>query len=254
MLATLARRPEAYHDAIRNGQGGGCKQAGLEHLLNYDWHLRKSLVDHFFEPWSSLADTVAGRGKELGDFVTGAYDHQVYRQGQTVQVRLSRLGHAAGQRVRVTKEITLKPGSDLLEVHYQLAEMPPHLKLHFGVEFHFAGMAANADDRYFYDAARPRAGQLQTLQDLPDAEKIGLVDEWLGLDASLQLSRRGGIWAFPIQTVSQSEGGYEMVHQSTAVMPHWQVEADSQGQWQVTIGMRLDVSRALKRLQPAQAA
>jgi hypothetical protein len=34
-----------------------------------------------------------------------------------------------------------------------------------------------------------------------------LVDEWLGLDASLTLSRRGGIWAFPIQ----SDGALEMI-------------------------------------------
>lgn len=254
MLATLSRRPEVYHESIRNGHGNGCKQAGLEHLLIYDWYLRKSLVDHFFEPWNTLQDASAVRDKELGDFVLGNYDYQVYRQGPTVQVKLSRQGNAGGQRVRVTKEVTLKPGSDLLEINYSLSEMPAHAKLHFGVEFHFAGMAANADDRYFYDANRSRAGQLQSHQDLRDADKIGLVDEWLGLDASLTLSRRGGIWAFPIQSVSQSEGGYEMVHQSTAVMPHWHVEADSQGQWQVTMAMRLDVTRALKRLQPARAA
>ena len=62
---------------------------------------------------------------------------------------------------------------------------------------------------------------------------------------------QGGIWAFPIQTVSQSEGGVETVHQSTAVLPHWHVEADSRGQWQVTIGLKLDTSRAFRKLSKA---
>jgi hypothetical protein len=74
----------------------------------------------------------------------------------------------------------------------------------------------------------------------------GLVDEWLGLDVSLTLSKAGGFWAFPIQTVSQSEGGFELVHQSTAVLPHWQTKADSNGCWEVAIKLSLDVSRAEK--------
>src|SRR5205823_2223719 len=124
----------------------------------------------------------------------------------------------------------------------------PHDRpLCFAVEFNFAGMAAGADDRYFYHDGRARAGQLQTLQELANADRIGLVDEWLGLDVSLSLSRKGAIWAFPIQTVSQSEGGYELVHQSTAVLPHWQPQPDERGRWEVTLSLTLDVSRAEKR-------
>ena len=42
----------------------------------------------------------------------------------------------------------------------------PDERLHFAVEFNFAGMAAGADDRYFLVHGGERAGQLQTLQDL----------------------------------------------------------------------------------------
>ena len=176
------------------------------------------------------------------------------RDGDVAILTLSRSGEAAGVGVRITKEITLQPASDLFEIRYLLENLPREPKLHFAVEFNFAGMAAGADDRYFYHNGRPRAGQLQTLQDLPNADRIGLVDEWLGLDVSLGLSRPGGIWAFPIQTVSQSEGGFELVHQSTAVMPHWIVEPDGQGRWETTLDLRLDVSRAEKRLLAAATA
>jgi alpha-amylase len=115
-------------------------------------------------------------------------------------------------------------------------------------------MAAGADDRYFYHNGQARAGQLQTLQNLNRADRIGLVDEWLGLDVSLTLSKACSLWAFPIQTVSQSEGGFELVHQSTAVLPHWQIEADSNGCWEVVIKLNLDVSRAEKRRSGAMAA
>ncbi len=76
----------------------------------------------------------------------------------------------------------------------------------------------------------------------------GLVDEWLGVDASLDLSQPGGIWTTPIQTVSQSEGGFELVHQSTAVIPHWNFVADETGCWSVRIRMTLDTSAAQARM------
>jgi alpha-amylase len=256
LLATLARRPEAYHETIRRQVQNHhpdviFKQEGLDRQLRYDWHLRKSLIDHFYEPQATLSQVASLQAAELGDFVTGNYEHRVRRSGEGVQLTLSRSGKVAEAAVRITKEILLRPNADMIEVRYLLEDLPRESKLHFAVEFNFAGMAAGAEDRYFYYSGRPRAGQLQTLQDLPRAESIGLVDEWLGLDVSLELSRSAGLWAFPVQTVSQSEGGFELVHQSTAVMPHWQVEADAGGRWEVTLRLRLDVSRAEKRLRAA---
>ena len=261
LLATLSRRPEAYHETIRrhaesghHGQGAESihdrvvfKQAGLERLLQYDPYLRKSLIDHFYEPGQTLEDLVALRAKELGDFVTGAYECKLDRSQTEAQATFRRSGQAAGASLRIQKTVSLDAAADALMISYRLENLPKDRSLHFAVEFNFAGMAAGADNRYFYHDGQPRAGQLQSLQNLSDADRIGLVDEWLGLDASLTLSKSGGIWAFPIQTVSQSEGGFELVHQSTAVLPHWQVQADVNGCWEVALKLNLDVSRAEKR-------
>ncbi|HAH45032.1 MAG TPA: hypothetical protein DCM07_09300, partial [Planctomycetaceae bacterium] len=48
-------------------------------------------------------------------------------------------------------------------------------------------------------------------------------------------SAPASIWTFPIETISQSEGGYELVHQSSVVIPHWEFVADEHGRWSVTI-------------------
>jgi hypothetical protein len=247
VLATLARRPEAYHDAIRQHQGQTWKQGGLDHMLQYDEYLRKSLIDHFYEPSVTLEQLANRQERELGDFVTGPYQHRLDCGNGEVRLILWRDGRVAGQNVRVTKEISLTGASDTLHVWYILDNCPRESPLYFAVEFNFAGLAAGADDRYFYHADQARAGQLQTWQDLADAERIGLVDEWRGLDVSLSLSRRGCIRAFPIQTVSQSEGGFELVHQSTVVMPQWFVQADERGRWEVVLNLRLDATSALSR-------
>ena len=81
-----------------------------------------------------------------------------------------------------------------------------------------------------------------------------LCDEWLGIDVGLTTSRPTHFWTFPIETVSQSEGGFELVHQSTVVQPHWFVTGDRDGRWSVTMQLELDTSRAEGRVAPPHAA
>ena len=61
---------------------------------------------------------------------------------------------------------------------------------------------------------------------------MGLVDEWLKLRATLSWDRPAGLWAWPQQTVSQSEGGFEAVHQGNILLPHWRLQPDSSGVWE----------------------
>lgn len=55
--------------------------------------------------------------------------------------------------------------------------------------------------------------------------------------------------------MSQSEGGFELVHQSVAVMPRWYITADADGRWSVTMSLSVDTSRAESRMEkPAAVA
>jgi alpha-amylase len=126
--------------------------------------------------------------------------------------------------------------------------------LHFAVEFNFAGLPSGADDRYFHDVDGNRLGQLGTKLDLCDTTGLGLCDEWLGIDVGLNASRPTHFWTFPIETVSQSEGGFELVHQSTVVQPHWFVVPDHEGRWAVTMHLSMDTSRAESRMRERSAA
>jgi alpha-amylase len=125
-----------------------------------------------------------------------------------------------------------------MSVAYLLENLPPGRPLHFAIEWNFAGLPSGADDRYFSDGAGNRLGQLGEQIDLQNTRSLSLSDRWLDVDVELSCDRDSGIWAFPIATVSQSEAGFELVHQSVCVMPHWIIQADAEGRWAV----RIDVS------------
>jgi alpha-amylase len=134
-----------------------------------------------------------------------------------------------------------RPGE--LLVHYQLDELPQGVPLHFAAEFNFATMPGGASDRYFYDANGEQLGSLDACIDLPESSRLRLVDEWQGLDVSVEWTQDGGVWASPIETISQSESGFELVHQSVAVSPHWNFVAPEDGSW--TADLRLTVNTSL---------
>ena len=90
-------------------------------------------------------------------------------------------------------------------------------------------------------------GQLGSRLDLSDTSQLGLIDEWLGLDVGLAFSQPTQLCTSPIETVSQSEGGFELVHQSTVVQPHWHIQGDASGRWSVTIQLAIDTSLAESR-------
>jgi len=263
ILATLNRRPEPYHQRIidhaNNVVSAGdadlaavskeikFRQPNLEKKISYDKWPRKSLVDLFLQPGATHEDFRRGNSM-IGDFATGTYEASVRKGDQKIAVEMRRKGRVSDLNGEVRKIVVLssdRPNEILIQYH--VAGFPQNVPLHFGVELNFAAMPGGADDRYFYDAAGQRLGTLDTMLDQHNSERISLVDEWLGLDVSVEMSRAGGIWTMPIETISQSEGGFEAVHQNVCIVPHWEFMMPEQGAWVVDLRIVFDSSVAAAR-------
>ncbi len=266
LLATLARRPEAYHRKVLAGSNQHdsdvasihdrivFKQEGLDQRLQYDRHLRKSLLDHFYAPDATARAVAAGQADPYGDFVESPYTARIRRNPDRIQVQLSRQGHASGIPVKITKGVTLQAGSSTLEIAYLLEGLPSDRPLHFAVEFNFSGLPSHADDRFFFQGEQQPLGPLQTELDLQNTTDLGLADQWLGLSIHLTVDQPTGWWTYPIETVSLSEGGFELVHQSVVVQPHWLVRGDRDGRWSMTMRMDIDTTQAEQHLSPCLAS
>lgn len=266
LLATMTRRPEVYHDKVRAGASGhheGCasihdrvvfKQAGLESQIQYDRYPRKSLIDMFYSPETTLEQVRSGQAVYWADLSNLQYETTIHANPDRVRVTLSREATVLDQTVRVTKAILLSEGSPILEVAYRLENLPADRPLLFAVELNVAGLPANADDRFFESLEGARLGHLGTQLDLEETPGLALVDSWLGLRLQLAFSRPTNLWTFPVASVSQSEGGFELVHQSVAIQPHWWVTPDATGRWSVMMRFLADTSAASQRESVAELA
>jgi len=68
---------------------------------------------------------------------------------------------------------------------------------------------------------QPGDASLFAVAEAEDVHEVRIVDAWLGLAARLALDPAARLWRCPVQTVSQSEEGYERVAQQVCLLPHW---------------------------------
>lgn len=239
LLNTMTRREEAYHDKLLQAEKAGeeatdgsksihdivrVKEKGLAERLFYDWYRRSALIDHFLGEEATLEQFSRAQYAELGDFVNQSYEARWKKSGRSaLRLTLSREGGVwQGERrcpLKVEKEITIRAGKTRFPIQYTLTNQSGEpLRVRFGVEFGFALQAGDTPDRYYVIAGRKERPRLGSAGETADIREIALVEEWLGLRVEVKLEGPATFWRFPIETISNSEDGFERVYQSSVVL------------------------------------
>ena len=255
LLNTMTRRPEAYHEKIR--QAGGMterpgpaqaesihdlvilKEEGLERHLIYDTYRRSALIDHFLSPGETPEAFRTNGYEERGDFVDQPYTTTHSQDGSAAKIVLERVGWvrngADRSKIRIRKGIGLRADQTAIDLSYAIRSLEGDaLETLFGVEFGFALQAGNTPDRYYLfpdERARPLLGETGERRGLSG---FSLVEEWIGIEVDIQLGKPFNLWYFPIDTVSSSEAGFERTFQSSVVLPHWKISLRPGDEWNVT--------------------
>ena len=222
------------------------KEEGLQNLLFYDWYRRTSLLDHFLDQETSLFNFSQCQYQEAGDFVTTAYEYSVESNDKSMVVKLWRYGNVRTESklipVYLEKKIFLEQAESVLQIDYAIKNLAESKhSFWFGSEFDFALLAGDAPDRYFiFPGHTLEDARLRSIGEIASAKEAQLQDEWLGISVSVKVDRPATFWRFPIETVSQSESGFERVYQSSVVFPNWKFELDSNETWQNRLVLRVD--------------
>ncbi len=259
LLDTLTRREEAYHKKLieatdparkkadHNDEEGVAsihdivimKEEGLEKKLFYDAYRRIGCLDHFLTESTTLADFERCQYEEAGDFLQASYEHAIETaDGLLLHLwRDGNVGHADTRiPVHLSKKIRLDDHSSRIQIQYAIKNLDTSpRRLRFGSEWDFALLAGDAPDRYFDFFGHKLKDKRLCSSGEVRADEAKLVDEWLKLEVSLKVDKRCLFWRFPIETISQSEGGFERVYQSSVIMPLWDLLLKPEETWEAEI-------------------
>ncbi len=258
LLDTMARREEAYHDRLRSlgapaaaaaahSEGGAVsihdvvsvKEAGLEARLFQDVYRRGSLIDHALASEVQFEQFVAATLPEVADLAGARYVWTQEDEGVRLE-RTTPLLVPGTPRLHVVKRIRL--AGDTLSADYELVvDGPEPAEFTFGVELAVNFQAGDAPDRYFEVPGRVLEDRrLVSAGALDAVQRVDLVDEWLKLRACLETRGAARVWRMPIETVSNSESGFERVFQGSAVMFQWPLHLEPGRPWTVRVVQRVE--------------
>ena len=251
LAAVLRRRPEAYHETLRTNEVAASskttatpgdpsadapasihevvkvKEAGLASRLIYDDYERRSGLVRILPLDMTPESWAAGGREELGDFVAGPF-------------RCTRLDHAAATFERdgtatidgaplalgVTTTVTLAGSRSTSELGWTLAlqnRSDRPLAARVGVEWALNLLGGGGNPEAWWEIAGKRAahdgsGSAEAL------DEISQGNDWLRLHVRTVMDPAADAWFAPIETVSNSEDGFERVYQGSALLLSWPVE------------------------------
>jgi len=255
---TLTRRKEAYHSKLLALSGGGdnpdgvasihdrvkVKEPGLAQKLFYDRDCRVSLTEHFLPPGTTVEQMQKSQYQEWGDFRNNAFNWKTQppkgkdRNLHIILAREGRLGTPSGDvPVQLTKKLSFSPGLFHLETGYELQNKGSReTRFFFAVEWNLTFLAGDAPDRnYFVTGRGLEQPRLFGVGEEAGVTEAGMTDGWLGLRVLFQASQPAKFWRYPVETISQSEGGFERVYQGSCLLFGWDVSLKANGRFETTL-------------------
>ena len=266
LINSMQRRVEAYHSRLsqasapRRNQVASihdqvrAKESGLERFLRYDRWPRSSFRMLLFDPEKTFEDYCELRLDEHALLAGGAYaigDDSPERIRLELHAPLANPGadrpgelrcakrfsfahEGAGYRVDCASELSLSGTSAF--------------RGQVGIEMILNFLAPDEPDRYFDlpSARHPlRWSAALRSSELPSG-KLRLVDEWQNAAATIEAPTAAHFWISPIETVSESEEGFERVYQGSQILLVWPVELAPGASWRGEVTLHIEQAHALE--------
>jgi alpha-amylase len=222
--AATTAAPASIHDAVR------AKEAGLSAHLVYDDHELRSGLVRFLDPTTAPADWAAARGRELGDFVDRPFYVAAFEPGRLVVARDGQVATPDGPRaVRVEKVLTLAGDRTTPSMGLEIAvenRSDGSIEARLGIEWSITMLGGGGNPAAWYEV-----GGTRTAHDVGgQASGITRVEqgnEYVGLSLATTASPSADAWWAPIETVSNSEAGFERIYQGNGLLLSWPLRLEA---------------------------
>jgi hypothetical protein len=236
MVAVMRRRPEAYHEKVRaherivggDGTAAGpgadgkpasihdivvLKQKGLSLLLHYDRYERRSGLVRLLPPGTTAAAVADGSAEDLLPAVDAAWTLESIDPERLFAI-------LASGPLRLRKMIEIGGGrhDPTLAVEVELVnESDEPFEAFLGIEFSIMLLGGGHNPSAFHEIDGRRMPHDEAVV-VRDVARLGSGNEQLGVALETIVDRPAAAWISPIQSVSNSEAGFELVYQGSAVV------------------------------------
>ena len=237
LINSLMRRVESYHAKLRtlsaNRAHGAqsiheqtrAKEPGLERWLNYDrW------------PRHSFRLLLFGQEKTHEDYAEVRLEEDAALAGRRYHVTGSSstsvaLASEDNKDWLATKHILFAPtpaGFDIICDVALRRRAAGAAAVHLGIEVVLNFLAPSETNRYFEVDGKRSPLRLSAA---PAVTELRVVDEWQRAAVMLQAPAARNFWIAPIETVSESEDGFERIYQGSQIAAVWPVELAAGAEW-----------------------
>jgi len=250
LINSLMRRTEACHQRLRNlpEQDGvvasihelaRAKEPGLEKLLHYDRWPRHAFRLLLFDPAKRWQDYAAVTLEEDARFAGGSFDIESASPGM---IRFAIEGPGAGgAKIACRKALAFRPVADAngfevecaLELRVSDGGM---VELAAGLELVLNFLAPAQPDRYFQFS---RKRYPLCWGGVVPGRSLRVTDKWQKVIARIEAPGAREIWIAPIETVSESESGFERIYQGSGIVAVWPVKLGPSRPWTARLVLRV---------------
>ena len=250
LCAVMRRRPEAYHETLREhdaeehaaatrGPDGGdgdapasihdivlVKEPGLAKQLVYDPFERRSGLVRFLPLDTTPEAWAAARAIELGDAIDSPYEVARLTTDRLVATREVTVAVADGAAA-VTVSKDLRIGGDrraaTLALEVTVTNRSDHVvEARLGVEWTITMLGGGGNPSAWIEVGDERAahdsrGSAQAVTTFSQG------NAWIGVEVTTTVSDAADLWWAPVETVSNSEAGFERVYQGCGQLLSWPI-------------------------------
>jgi 4-alpha-glucanotransferase len=249
LINSISRRPESYHTRLREvttkpaaGQvvtiheQTRVKEPGLERFLRYDRWPRHAFRILLFGPERTHADYQNLELREDAGFAGGGFSvkHTAPHGAELVRegtIALGGIDGAVAGALTLTKHFSFGPtprGIEVAcEINVRLAE-PLSRPLAIGVESVVNLLAPSEPDRFFETPTGPENLRFSGILPGP---MLKMEDGWQRVHVGLHAPFAEEFWIAPIETVSESEEGFERVYQGSQILAVWRPTLTKHKTW-----------------------
>jgi hypothetical protein len=237
-----AAAPASIHDIVM------VKQEGLLDHLRYDAYERRSGLVRILPSDTTPEAAASGAAEEVADLRDGAWALDRLDAGRVVLRRDGQVRMADGSvPIEATKTISigggrLDPGLSVeLEIVHRGGSDSPAIDALLGIEWSTMLLGGGHNPAAWHDVDGRRIAHDETARAI-DIRDLMAGNDQLGITVATTTDRPVEAWIAPIQTVSNSEAGFELVYQGSAMLLVERLRLAAGERLTIRIGQEVTVS------------